>query len=303
VAGLDGLPRGFTSDGRIPLLYPKGLEVGPDGTMWIADAGTLMEVPPGGAAKVIGAKDTFLPDALEAVQFTGVRRTADGTLYARALGKAGEYVLKRGADGSWHKLFGLPRSFGNDWNIVMHAWDVASDGTVVTSKITYNNAAFSNDVALMRLKPGEAAASVLVPVSEGLHDIAKLAFSPTGTLWIWASKGLGTQPTRYTVDDAGKLTPVPDGTLVGEARDLAGRVYEGDASTFTGGNFGDRHIRRQASGGAVEAIAGKGAPLLGGTTLDDSIGWAEDLRFDGAGNLYVRDVLRRQVRRIPKERL
>jgi hypothetical protein len=105
------------------------------------------------------------------------------------------------------------------------------------------------------------------------------------------------------VDDAGKLTPVPDGTLVGEARDLAGRVYEGDASTFTGGNFGDRHIRRQASGGAVEAIAGKGAPLLGGTTLDDSIGWAEDLRFDGAGNLYVRDVLRRQVRRIPKERL
>ncbi|MDB5101487.1 MAG: hypothetical protein JWM80_5908 [Cyanobacteria bacterium RYN_339] len=303
IAGLDGLPKGLTSDGRLPLLYPKGLEVGPDGTLWIADAGVLMEIPPGGTAKVIGAKATYIPEAFTTVDFTGVRRLASGQLYARALGKSTEFILSQSADGLWHSVMSKARGYANDWNIAFHAWDVAPDGTVMTSWITPSSGGFINDVAILRQRPGETLPTVLVPVSEGLGDIGKIAFTPDGTPWIWATKGISGKPVRYTVASDGKLTPIPDGTILGEAKDLQGRVYEGDASTFTGGNFGNRHIRRQATGGTVDVVAGKGAPLLGGAGIDDSIGWAEDLRFDAAGNLYVRDVLRRQVRRIPKDRL
>jgi hypothetical protein len=304
IAGLDGLPKALTSDGRLPLLYPKGLEVGPDGTMWIADAGVLMEIPPGGQARTIGAKGTTLAETFQIVDFTGVRRLASGQLYARALGKTTEFIVKRAEDGSWHPVLSKPRAYANDWNIAFHAWDVAPDGTVYTSWITYNpNGVYFNDVAVLRQKPGETSPTVLVPTTAGLTDLAKIAVSPTGQLWIWAGTKAPAKPTRYSVADDGTLTAIPDTTILGEAKDNQGRVYEGDAPTFTGGNFGNRHIRRQAAGGALEVFAGKGAAVLGGNGLDDSIGWAEDLRFDAAGNLYVRDTLRRQVRRIPKERL
>src|SRR5207248_8688521 len=134
--------------------------------------------------------------------------------------------------------------------------------------------------ALQRLRPGDTQPAVLVPKAAGLDDVAKIAFGPDGQLWLWGHKDHLAQ--RFTVADDGTLAVVPDGQLIGEAKDAQGRVYEGDAATFTGGNFGNRHIRRQAPGGAVEVVAGKDAPLLGGTALDDSIRWAEDLRFDAA---------------------
>ena len=137
-----------------------------------------------------------------------------------------------------------------------------------------------------------------MPLAAGFDEIAKLTFAPDGTLWMRARKGIQAKPGRYRIADDGTVTEAPADALAPEAEDATGRLYEGDAPTFSLGNYGDRHIRRSTAGGAPEVVAGAGSGLLGGATLDDSIGWAEDLRFDAAGNLYVRDVLRRQVRRI-----
>lgn len=303
VAGIDGLPRGFTADGRISLLYPKGLDVAPDGTIFLSDAGALLEVPPGGAPKVVAAKGTLVPAAMEGLQFTGVRRLASGKLAARALGANRELILRQDDAGEWAIALSQTENWGNPWNIAMHAWDAAPDGTVVASKHVYDNAGFKTTAEVVRRKPGDLLPQTLVPVSAGFEDIAKLTFAPDGTLWMRASKGLGSKPGRYKIADDGTVTEAPEGSLAPEAQDAAGRLYEGDAPTYTLANYGDRRIRRRNADGAAEVVAGPGSRLLGGTALDDSIGWAEDLRFDAAGNLYVRDVLRRQVRRIPKERL
>ncbi len=303
VAGIDGLPMGFTADGRISLLYPKGLDVAPDGTLFLADAGALLEVPPGGTPKLVAAKGTYVPAALEALQFTGVRRLASGKLAARALGANRELILRQDAAGAWEVALTQAESWGNPWNIAMHAWDAAPDGTVVASKHVPVSDGFGTTAEVVRRKPGVAVAETLVPASAGFDDIAKLTFAPDGTLWMRARKGLGAKPGRFAIADDGTITEAPADALAPEAKDGEGRLYEGDAPTYTLGNYGDRHIRRRTADGQPQVVAGQGSALLGGTSLDDSIGWAEDLRFDAAGNLYVRDVPRRQVRRIPKERL
>jgi hypothetical protein len=305
VAGVEGLPKGFTSDGRIPLAYPRGLDVAPDGTLYIADNGALLRVPPGGAAEVVAARDTKV-GLLNSVTFTGVRRLPDGRLVARGLGQQKEMVLQQDAPGGpWRVALSEATRWGNPWNISMHAWDVASDGTIVVSRHVPKAQSADNDAEVYRLKPGEAEASVLVPVSAGLNEIARLVFAPDGTLHLRGRKAWGDpdKTHHFIVAEDGTLSAAPAGVLAAEARDAQGRLYEGDASAYTLGNYGDRRIRRQAPGQPAEVVAGQGSGLLGGATLDDSIGWAEDLRFDAAGNLYVRDVLRRQVRRIPRERL
>jgi hypothetical protein len=305
VAGVDGLPRGFTSDGRIPLAYPKGLDVAPDGTLFIADNGALLRVPPGGAAELLAAKDTSV-GFLNPVAFTGVRRLPDGRLVARGLGRQKEMILRQDAvGGPWRVVISETTRWGNPWNVSMHAWDVAADGTVVVSRHVLNTTSNEMEVQVYRLKPGEAEATVLVPVSAGLNDIGRLLFAPDGRLHLRGRKDWGDpdKTTHFLVGEDGALSAAPTGVLAAEARDAQGRLYEGDASGYALGNYGDRRIRRQAPGQPAEVVAGQGSGLLGGATLDDSIGWAEDLRFDAAGNLYVRDVLRRQVRRIPRERL
>jgi len=305
VAGVDGLPRGFTSDGRIPLAYPKGLDVAPDGTLYLADNGALLRVPPGGAPELLAAKDTVV-GFLTPVAFTGVRLLPDGRLVARGLARQRELILRQATPGgAWQVVFSETTTWGNPWNVSMHAWDVAPDGTIVVSRHVYNTTANAMEVQVYRLKPGEAEASVLVPASAGLDDIGRLVFAPDGTLHLRGRKDWGDpdKTTHFIVATDGTLSAAPAGVLAAEAKDAQGRLYEGDASGYALGNYGDRRIRRQAPGQPAEVVAGQGTALLGGNTLDDSIGWAEDLRFDAAGNLYVRDVLRRQVRRIPRERL
>lgn len=303
VAGIDGLPKGFTADGRISLLYPKGLDVAPDGTIWVADAGAVFEVPPGGAPKPVLAAGEFVASAFEKLTFTGVRRLANGKLAVRALGASRELILRQDDAGAWQVAISQAERWGNPWNIAMHAWDAAPDGTVVASNHQSSADGFGTTVEVLKRGPGDGPATTLVPTSAGFAEIAKLTFAPDGTLWMRASKGLGTKPGRYKVAADGTVTEAGADELAAEAKDAAGRLYEGDAPTYTLGNYGDRRIRRRTATGASEIVAGPGAALLGGTSLDDSIGWAEDLRFDAAGNLYVRDNLRRQVRRIPKDRL
>lgn len=302
-AGVDGLPKGFTADGRISLLYPKGLDVAPDGTLWIADAGALLEIKPGGAPKVVGEKGLVIPGAPSAVQFTGVRRLASGKLVARALGANHELLLRQDQAGAWQVALAQAESWGNPWNIALHAWDAKPDGTLAAAIILPNGTGFGNHVQVVRLAPGATTPEVVVPTSAGFSDIARLYFAPDGTLWLRATKAGGGKPGRFSIANDGTVTEAPADAIAPEAADAAGRLYEGDASTFTLGNFGDRQIRRRTGSGAISPVAGAGTGLLGGASLDDSIGWAEDLRFDAAGNLYVRDVVRRQVRRIPADRL
>ncbi|MEB3198376.1 MAG: hypothetical protein VKP62_14345 [Candidatus Sericytochromatia bacterium] len=305
IAGIDGLPKGLTRDGRIPLANPEGLHVAPDGTLLIADNGALMKVPPQAAAEIIASKGLQV-EPNQAVTFTGVHRLADGRLLARGFSPSKEVILRQSSvGGDWRIILSETRTWGNAWNISMHAWAVAPDGTIVVSRHTSGNGAGAVQAQVLRLKAGEDTPSVLVPAAAGLEDIAKLVFSPDGGLHLRGRKSFQSpdKTRHFLVAADGSLSAAPAGVLAAEAQDQQGRLYEGDATAYTLGNYGDRRIRRQKPGEAAEVFAGQGTSLLGGKTLDDSVGVAEDLQFDAAGNLYLRDRIRRQVRRIPRERL
>ncbi|MEB3197034.1 MAG: hypothetical protein VKP62_07495 [Candidatus Sericytochromatia bacterium] len=91
--------------------------------------------------------------------------------------------------------------------------------------------------------------------------------------------------------------------LLGEA-ELASHVAMSDLRALAWGPDealwlgGDRRVWRKPAGGALQLVAGPGAPLLAGALRDDTLQDVRDMLFDPAGDLYILEL--DQVKRLPR---
>ncbi|MFP5500912.1 MAG: hypothetical protein ACLGIN_00390, partial [Candidatus Sericytochromatia bacterium] len=299
LAGRDTYPTGFSASGAFSLQSPFGLDVLPDGTLLIADNGALLQVSPGGGVEVLHASGTIVNGV--AVQFTGVKRLESGVMILRAASSAMEYMIRRDPAGTLTVRHAERKTFANLHHSTIFAFEAAEDETIYMSRILYDRDSGDQRASVIARGPQDLLPRTLLPESEGVADVLKLKLEGEHL------RLLGTKPfpggaVQYRIRPDGAIEALDADAFFPDAVDAAGRAYEGDAVTMTGGQLTQRRIRRLADG-AVTVVAGQGGPIFDGSGLDDSILAALDLAFDRAGNLYFRDQQRRQVRRVPKERL
>jgi hypothetical protein len=125
-----------------------------------------------------------------------------------------------------------------------------------------------------------------------LGQITTMAKGPDDQLYVGTAKGLWRldPATGRGVELAKDAAPTQ---VVGLAWDAAGNLYfsEVDAARV-------RRLRKDT--GAVELVAGSGAPALNGTTVDTGLASPTGLAFDRDGVLYVADAAYGQVKVVRK---
>jgi sugar lactone lactonase YvrE len=133
-------------------------------------------------------------------------------------------------------------------------------------------------------------------------QLGGLAVSPDGESLFIGALGLlyrydfATKQVTEVARDGGSNTPEAMGLPSGFAWDAAGNMYFADFAT-------SRVRRLDKATGTIRLIAGAGAPLLGGTGVDDSLVSPWGVALDKDGHLYVSDMGANQIKKIPASKL
>ncbi|MFN3429272.1 MAG: NHL repeat-containing protein [Candidatus Sericytochromatia bacterium] len=252
------------------------------------------------------------PTASSLVDMFGLAQDASGALTYLANDGALKRRLVRQKDGKLQTLAGngtdlTPAGLlgqldkpALDAAVPANCWAVAVKGELAFYALLV--AGTPNQAVVLQVTPG-GNVTELCRVNSDVQAGA-LAVTPDGhALLIGALSGIHKYDfaTRQvtavaTATDADLNTPRAMGLPSNFAFDAAGALYYADYAI-------GRVNRLNLATGAITLIAGKGAPLLAGSRVDDGLTTPWGVAIDRDGNLYISDTGANQIKTIPAAQL
>lgn len=227
----------------------------------------------------------------------------DGALKRRLVRQLGNKLQTLAGNGTDVTPAGLLGQIGKpalDAAVPANCWAVAVKGDMAFYAL--HVAGTPAQAVVLQVTPG-GNVTELCRVNSDLQS-AGLAVTPDGSgLVIGALSAIhrydfaSKQVTALaTATDADLNTPKAMGLPSGFAFDASGALYYADYAI-------GRVNRLNMATGAITLVAGKGAPLLAGSRVDDGLTTPWGVAIDRDGNLYISDSGANQIKRIPAAQL
>ncbi len=255
---------------------PRGLAIGPDGSLFVASEGRIVRIPPSGLF------ETYATAPGASLLAAG----ANGELYFTAENR----IWRTGAGANEaESLAGGPHSAGDGGPANEAVFDAPAAVLATPYGILVSDPAARS---IRRIGP-DGVVTTLLDASHGAGSPLGLAVDAGGALYFSDSQA---RTVRRWSEQEGLTTVAPEGAFVspaGLALDAAGNLYVADA--------GGHVIRKLSSGGTLTTIAGTGKAGYNGDGRPGATAQIDRpfaLAFDAAGNLYFTEAGGHRVRRI-----